>query len=294
MPYRSTLPRLPALDGLRGCLALFVCLHHVTSYLWLGGLSYLGSQVAVLAFFALSGCVLARNWQGGFAAFLVRRLIRLWPVYALGMVGGAALYGRLPSPGLLVWLPALGPLHGELDNPPAWSLFIEAWAMLAFPLIVWAGAGPPWRVVAACAACVAGAHFVHWHMIYGPIFVFGALASRQTWRSALLERGWAQWLGRVSYSLYLTHWLVLTLFVRWFGNGGVILGFPVMLGMAWLTWWAVERPSILLSRRAAGALSDGHRPTPFTAAGGDGNPRNFPSGDRIAAWRPGSPADIGR
>ena len=288
MPSETTPKRLPALDGLRGCLALFVCLHHVTSYLWLGGLSYLGSQLAVLAFFALSGCVLARSWQGGFAAFLVRRFIRLWPVYALGMVGGAALYGRLPSPGLLVWLPPLGP-SGELDDPPAWSLFIEAWAMLAFPFIVWAGAGPVWRAVAACAVFVAGAHFVHWRVIYGPVFVAGALASRQGWRSAVLEQAWAQWLGRVSYSLCLPHFLVLLLFVRWFGNGGVILGFPAMLGVAWLTWWAVERPSVLLSRRVGLWLGDPR----FRAADATGNRRKPPHADRIAAWPPVSPADSG-
>ncbi len=288
MPSETAPKRLPALDGLRGCLALFVCLHHVTSYLWLGGLSYLGSQLAVLAFFALSGCVLARSWQGGFAAFLVRRFIRLWPVYALGMVGGAALYGRLPSPGLLIWLPPLGPT-GELDDPPAWSLFIEAWAMLAFPLIVWAGAGPVWRAVAGCAVFVAGAHFVHWRMIYGPVFVAGALASRQAWRSAVLEQAWAQWLGQVSYSLYLTHFLVLLLFVRWFGNGGVILGFPAMLGVAWLTWWAVERPSVLLSRRVGLRYRDPR----LRAADAIGSRRKPPRADKIAAWPPASPADSG-
>jgi peptidoglycan/LPS O-acetylase OafA/YrhL len=54
------------------------------------------------------------------------------------------------------------------------------------------------------------------------------------------------WLGRVSYSLYLSHAVVLAAL----GPLGVVLVLPV----AWALWWAVERPSILWSRRVGPAL----------------------------------------
>ena len=294
-PNRRDAARLPALDGLRGCLAAFVCLHHVASYLWLGGLSYIGSQMAVLAFFALSGCVLARTWQDRFPTFLARRFVRLWPVFALGVAGGAALQGRWPDPGTLLWLPPLGP-RGALSDPPAWSLFIEAWAMLAFPFVVWSCSGRVWRLGAAVLVFAGGAWSLDWRLIYGLVFVAGALGRRLEWGSAVLEQGWAQFLGRISYSLYLTHWLVLAVAVRQFGNGAAALALPAMLFLAWLTWRLLERPSIVLSRRIRLPELDRSwrrlsRANWAASAGSRQTPRPW---DSCAASPLGLPADTGR
>ena len=67
----------------------------------------------VMAFFAMSGFVLARAYDGRPLAFVVRRVIRLWPLYAVCMVVGYAIIPhRLPSAAVMVWYPLLGSPNG--------------------------------------------------------------------------------------------------------------------------------------------------------------------------------------
>ena len=73
--------------------------------------------------------------------------------------------------------------------------------------------------------------------------------SHISWRNRLLESAIPQWLGRISYSLYLSHALVLKVFVHAFGAWGGVLAIPAALCIGWLIWWGVERPSIKLSRK---------------------------------------------
>ncbi len=55
--------RLPALDGLRGCLALLVVVYHATDPCPITHQLMLASRAAVAAFFVLSGWVLVRGWD---------------------------------------------------------------------------------------------------------------------------------------------------------------------------------------------------------------------------------------
>src|ERR1700761_6004380 len=79
----------PALDGLRGVAAIAVMLHHFRPLTapWLFAHGYL----AVDLFFLLSGFVIAHAYDArfrkglGVPAFLVIRLIRLWPMIAFGV-----------------------------------------------------------------------------------------------------------------------------------------------------------------------------------------------------------------
>ncbi|ATC32080.1 acyltransferase [Caulobacter vibrioides] len=130
--------RYEALDGLRGVAAVGVMLYHIGSWTgrpWLVPHGYL----AVDFFFCLSGFVLAHaygareiSWLG----FMRQRLVRLWPLIALTMLGGAMviIQHRESVPGWLalgllmvprVWIDQNGfsPLFPL--NPPAWSLFFE-------------------------------------------------------------------------------------------------------------------------------------------------------------------------
>ena len=75
--------RIPALDGLRGALALVVVLNHVLVVGWHNYAIDAAGHAAVLVFFWMSGLVLTRAWDGEFRAFLIRRTIRLAPVYVL-------------------------------------------------------------------------------------------------------------------------------------------------------------------------------------------------------------------
>jgi peptidoglycan/LPS O-acetylase OafA/YrhL len=92
----------------------------------------------------------------------------------------------------------------------------------------------------------------------GLVAVIGHFTRRlDVWLSA---RPW-QWLGRISYSFYLVHWVVARQLTRLLDRaltpslaahvalsaGAVVAA----LGVAWAFWWTFERPSLTLSRHIA-------------------------------------------
>lgn len=147
--------RFVALDGLRGLAAIGVALYHFDAAIMPGG------YLAVDFFFALSGFVLWRTYAPrlsagaggmGVAAFMRLRLIRLYPIFALGILFGAAfaVQGILRhSEGSLSWaafVPSfalnLAMLPSPFDrqlypiNLPSWSLFYELLANLLLALVL--------------------------------------------------------------------------------------------------------------------------------------------------------------
>jgi peptidoglycan/LPS O-acetylase OafA/YrhL len=104
----------------------------------------------------------------------------------------------------------------------------------------WGGAygqigGAWWTESVAVAAAVAVFLGAHW------------LRDKVTWPAVL------QWLGRISYSVYLTHWLVLHTVKAM--PGPPILSLIVWLGLtlvvSQLTYMFVEQPAIHLGRKVA-------------------------------------------
>ncbi len=214
----------------------------------------LAADIAVAVFFLLSGLVLTRAWDGRFGRFLVRRFVRLWPVFAVCLTAAGLLAGRVPAWAEFVWIP-YPRYDADTLCPPMWSLFIEAWAALAMPLIAWSGRGGAARTLACMAGCIAAA--VLWHpadlavrafMSYAVCFVAGAGLSRTNFHSPLLESRVPQWLGRISYSLYLSHWLVLHGLTQAFGTVGAAVGAALCFPVGWCLWFCLEQPSIRASR----------------------------------------------
>ena len=144
--------RLLSLDAMRGLAALAVILWH---FEFIGPFARSG-YLAVDFFFMMSGVVMARAYRSRLAGgltmsgFLLERLIRLYPLYILGIVIGVArLAGQIVAghPLRMTW-PELGvsALFNLLMLPspathilmpvniPAWSLFFELVVNLA-----WAG-----------------------------------------------------------------------------------------------------------------------------------------------------------
>lgn len=141
---RST--HFAGLDGLRGVAAGFVVLYHV-----LLPLSFKGDPHGYLAvdfFFMLSGFVVANAYQGRlcgamtFREFVMIRLLRLYPLFVLGMGMGLVVsiikaitthsfsVGAFVQPTImaLLILPFGQYQHATLAFPfngPAWSLFYE-------------------------------------------------------------------------------------------------------------------------------------------------------------------------
>lgn len=245
--------RVPAVDGLRGILAFTVLVHHTTVPLgayWLLPVA----DGCVFAFFALSGYVLTRGWDGRFGVFLLRRFIRLWPVFACCLFAGHLIAGTHPSLSELFWYPIRNPNDAAnlaTVDPPSWSLTVEAWAMPFMPLIVWIVSGSFRRFVIGFAVYALAAWILPVISI-GILFIGGAALYRGDLRNRLLETKIAQWLGKISYSLYLSHWLVLTLLWRWFAPGyAAMIGLPTSLLIGWFVWRWIEKPSISASRMIA-------------------------------------------
>lgn len=110
-PGPAALPRLPALEGLRGLLALWVLFSHTVTAAglgedWRGPFAVLrvGTH-AVDTFVILSGFVISYlivTARESYPVFVARRALRLYPVYLICLLAAAAL------------LPMLERVHGNL------------------------------------------------------------------------------------------------------------------------------------------------------------------------------------
>jgi len=147
LPCGMIKSRFGTLDGLRGVAAIVVVLFHAIFGAWVPRFGYL----AVDLFFILSGFVLSHAYDKRFVAgmsvaeFLSLRVVRLYPLYLLGLVLGLCVVRINPSimdapaAGVLLNfvlnlfdLPGMeipGTLYRELFplNVPLWSLFFEFW-----------------------------------------------------------------------------------------------------------------------------------------------------------------------
>lgn len=165
-------PRLDALTALRFVAAVMVVSAHGADvygaavgrplqFVLAGGLSF---------FFVLSGFVLAYNYPrldrpGAVADFLVLRIARLWPLHAAGLLVFLALVPRhgwvaqgidpllagvLNLSLLQAWVPIPG--YASAFNGPTWTLSVDLFLYLLFPLLLAPFAAAPWRTWVACAA----------------------------------------------------------------------------------------------------------------------------------------------
>jgi peptidoglycan/LPS O-acetylase OafA/YrhL len=211
------------------------------------------ANVAVDGFFLLSGYVLAKSYDGKFFALLVRRFIRLWPVYALCLTAGYALNGMLPTWPELVWWPTARFAHLDLTDKPVWTLYFEAWATPLLPLLVLLA-----RANRAVALLLAGLTLSiapnNKVLLYFGLFALGVAGAQYRLAFPRNVPAWSNWLGKMAYSQYLTNWLVLVACHRVLGVWGVIPAVPAIALTTWAVWWAVERPSIALSHKAAKLL----------------------------------------
>lgn len=145
------------LEGLRGCAALMVGFGHViglkSSYFQLDPayqphdiLSYLVSgHAAVLIFFVISGYVIGLTTTSIFSKrqafkYILRRLIRLFPIYFIAIIFSISIQGEINLPLVLGHLAFLQNWLGTIPpidcNPAVWSLNYEMVYYLLF-LIVW-------------------------------------------------------------------------------------------------------------------------------------------------------------
>jgi peptidoglycan/LPS O-acetylase OafA/YrhL len=239
--------RLEALDGLRGVLACVVVACHV-ALAFRADMSWVAA-FSVLTFFAMSSFVLGRAYSGRYWVFLGRRFVRLWPLYAVCILAGSALAGAWPSLRALTWT-------GFPDaDVPGWSLMVEAWATPLLPALFWLGRKNRMALVVLTGlACCA----IHYDQRAVVLAAFLAGASLAQFDVKFPERVPAPivFLGRVSFSLYLTHQVVFDAYERVFGPWGAVVALPVVAVVALLAWVWVEVPSIAWSRRVGRVKSE--------------------------------------
>lgn len=229
------------LDGIRGLLALIVLAAHVPGPLHT--LLRWPSWISVWGFFILSAVVLTRSWRGDYLLFLVARVVRLWPIYAICLGGAYLLAHQVPVWSEFAWYPLMNISSGPLPvDLPAWSLCIEARAMLAMPILVWCSRGEAMRTL-LCVPLVLLAATLDARMLFALAFLIGAWLARFDLRIPALEGKLFQWLGRISYPLYLSHWLVFR-----YLPGPIVWQIAVAFAIAVVLTITIERWSIDASR----------------------------------------------
>jgi peptidoglycan/LPS O-acetylase OafA/YrhL len=239
--------RIPALDGLRGVLALLIALYHVAlgfGMLWLN----IFGLLIVMCFFVMSGFVLARAYDGNALVFVLRRIVRLWPLYGACMVFGYTELGRLPPISVMLWwpIPPFGTL--PLVDRQSWSLYYEGWATFVFPALFWV-AHRSRLASAGLTIAVASLGVLDFRWFLASMFVLGVTAARYEITFPARVPAAALWLGKVSYTLYLVQAFVIEAGNRLGGAWGGVASLPVLLVVSEIVWRAIERPSLRWSRR---------------------------------------------
>lgn len=201
MTARIGAPASAAIDGLRGLAALMVVASHASG-LGVGllpGLSLEGiGKHGVYLFFAISAYLLTAQWLDACAAqrrdprhwlhYLLRRVTRIYPLYALVLLGGWALAPRglgVPLDGAAVWR------HLSLQEGRNiyWSVPVEFLYYLVIPaLALWLGSSLPRTVRLGAVVLGTAAVMGAWPAAeaptngitlgyYLPVFLGGSLAA---------------------------------------------------------------------------------------------------------------------
>lgn len=276
--------RFIALDSWRGACALLVAVHNLNFGTWTPQSTFVAhSWLFVDFFFVLSGFVMTYAYGDRLAtardraAFVVRRVGRLWPLHVavLAMLVGVSLLRPvaarmlLPSP---LALPALADdsmrtiaanllLVQSFDHPsrltwntPSWSISTELWTYFLFAVIcsLFAGRRPPLIVmmgavtISGCALALLSADYLatntdyaFFRCVYG--FFVGHLVYR-AWESGPLWR----WGGMLEFAAVA---LVIG-FVFVVDNDALSMTAPVIFGFAvWVFAQEQGRLSTFLKRR---------------------------------------------
>ena len=131
---------------------------------------------------------------------------------------------------LLLRDPAIAPIIKRLLKPPVWALLLVAYA---------AGIALEWRGVL-------------WHTLLAPPMIVGTMLYADALPGRVLELRPLRWIGRISYSLYLWHPIVMPQIataVVWPVLQSLPINLFVAFGLASLSYYLIEKPLISVGRR---------------------------------------------
>ncbi len=177
--------RIETLTATRGFAALMVVVFHFGTEVFPFNKAeqfFTGGNLGVSYFFVLSGFVLYytyRQREISFGDFMKRRLARIAPLYyfALMLTVAIPLYAALKhgiSPGGEFWrgitlnalfLQAYIPGYALSGNSPGWSLSIEMFFYLLFPLLLWVARKNERRFVVYAIAAYLLSQAIHLTMV---------------------------------------------------------------------------------------------------------------------------------
>lgn len=121
-----------------------------------------------------------------------------------------------------------------------------------------------WRFAAGfCAICIFGGMTDY---LIGIGLLLGAYALYHRHPIWLLNRGWS-WIGRLSYSMYLTHMLVLGLIVQVKLPFAPLVSLTLMfimtllftIGLSWFTYSWIEQPGIRWGKKLISRMKPVHK-----------------------------------
>lgn len=333
----ETQGRFHALDAMRGVAAFGVVLTHcLQRALPEGTLNHTPFRIFtngrsfVIFFFVLSGFVLTNSvWASsrehrGYIGYVKRRLLRLFPPYAVAGILGAIVLFAIQGPdwqAIVDYFAVDGTTRGIEIDPPSWSMVYELRLSLIIPLIAYLvprhpvkGAILTMALFATVEVLIIALHIGQFPygvdnavagmvvtLRYAVAFTVGAFVAYDyshqrrligvvnsrpvLWfglavvlMSVLLDQfslvgatillalvlGWQplgtalshpilSWLGRISFSLYLTHFLVLEALIAALGHkaagweiAAMTIPLALLVAQAFYEW--VEKPSIRWSR----------------------------------------------
>jgi len=197
--------------------------------------------------------------QTTWAAFIDFWLPNQIPVFAMGCVL-FFLYRKLGEPGRRTEEDAAAAPHRPPRRGLAIALLLGAVAIFAI--------GPLHEF-----------KYLQPHVLFGIGAVLLA-CSLAIWEFPLLVNSFWQYLGKISYSVYLTHWALLWLLADWIGTsvGGrhvaslprmglvLLLLVPLSMVLATITFYLIEQPGQVLGKRIIAWLEGAEQPHPVPAA----------------------------
>jgi peptidoglycan/LPS O-acetylase OafA/YrhL len=185
--------RFYALDGLRGLAAISVMLFHYTEQ---NGLNWFkAAPMSVDLFFILSGFVIMHGYGGEIARgmtfrhFIWQRLLRLWPLYLIGLfIGLLAVSAQGLALQDIVIAAVLGSLILPDFNHATWAFETGTTTGVLFPLN-----GPSWLLFFEMAVNIVFFAYLTWRPktdFKTPAAVFLAIYAACIWLTGQVNPGW--------------------------------------------------------------------------------------------------------